>query len=250
METQHIGKVAALAILLTSTIAQAVTTTPLVTDRAYFDRYRMSVVKIMNDRDKTGGTGFQFLAPSGKPFILTNQHVCDPYPTDMILRIETEAGLEYKVRILKISDQADLCLLEGVANVPGLELGPEPRPGDYLLVLGHPNLAPTQIKAGIMVKLIPYTTSHDLKPGDKCERTGERKGLVPVGTFNPVYKEVCYSTYMANVTNLPIFPGNSGSPVLNLAGKVVGIAYASDLSTHREGAMVPMLEINNFVIGY
>lgn len=249
METQHIGKVFA-ALLFLSNVAQAVTTTPLVTDRAFFDRVRMSVVKVFNLADKTAGTGFQFLAPSGKPYILTNHHVCDPIPKDLMMEVETEAGLLYKTRILKISDQADLCLLEAAPGVHGLELGPEPRAGDYLMVVGHPNMKPTQIKAGIMIRLAPYTTRQDARADYPCTRAGERKGFVPVGTFNPVFKEVCYSTYMANQTNLPVYPGNSGSPVVNLAGKVVGIAYASDLSTHREGAVVPMAEIQNFVTGY
>lgn len=180
-----------------------------------------AVVKITDPLEITGGTGFHIRTEKGNNYILTNGHICglaklDPNGNVYVKNLEEDRLIPRKV--IEVSNFADLCLVEGIPDSSVLTLGGKPSPGDELFVVGHPRLFPT-------------TMTH-----------GEYIGELIIDIFDYVNTKIY-------LTNVNILPGNSGSPVLNKYGNVVGVAFASQRGDNW-GLMVSIDEINKFLKHY
>jgi S1-C subfamily serine protease len=235
-----------IGLVAANVMAKGTEKTPVITDKQFFDRVASSVVMLTNPEGDNGGTGFQVAAPSGKRYIMTNEHICSIASPGTTLKARTEAGKIHTVAIVKISPQADLCLMDGIEGLPALEMGNEAYAGMYAMVVGHPRLQPTTIEAGILMGLEPVTTAEIMQPGDKCNRYGEEP-YTQNGIFGAT--NYCLRTLMSQQSNIHIYPGNSGSPVVNLKGQVIGVAYAANTDDFW-GALVPLMEVHNFLVGY
>jgi serine protease Do len=140
-----------------------------------------------NGRADKQGSGF-FLTPQR---VVTNLHVVDAASK---IRINTFSGSEMFVDSVVASDKADdLAILQleapcSDAVILGLEAG-EPAAGDSVIVVSNPLGAHWQVTLGEV-----GTMWHFLGMGERMQITA---GLLP---------------------------GSSGGPVLNLQGRVIGIA--------------------------
>ncbi len=158
-----------------------------------------------------GGTGFLVYGPSGKEYILTNKHVCEG------ALLAQNKGQTIVVDIIEVSKITDLCLIDSHKLHGSLSIGSvEPKQHDVVHVIGWGNLLGNA-----------YTMGHYV--GRLME--------VILSVTNPAYATV------------QILAGNSGSPVMNDAGEVVGVAYASSGAIANRTLMVPLDQIQAFLQG-
>lgn len=189
-------------------------------------------VKLTNLQGTSGGTGFSVRAPSGKLYTMTNAHVCDG--------VMTEDGFIYghdskdddrviQLRVLEVSDFTDLCLVEPMPNATGLDVSSvDAVRNDKLFVLGYPSLEPLQYAEGLMTANIKVTVPLFEVKLENC--TLPKHKMIDIhGSFFgiPVEMTICALSLDAAITNIKIYPGNSGSPVLNESGEIVGVVFAA-----------------------
>lgn len=195
-----------------------------------------------------GGTGFAVKAASGQTYIVTNSHVCEGVLSQSddktALLVMDDNGLAMRRRIIEISDFTDLCILEGLPGVEGLELGQPARLGEHAYVVGHPRLRPLSISEGEIVGAQDVQiATYVMKTGDpeKDAMFGAEEGLcnAPKNKIEEVKVDfmgidlgtvrICTNvTKAAYNTTIVIFPGNSGSPMVDWRGRLEGVAFASD----------------------
>jgi S1-C subfamily serine protease len=207
-------------------------------------RYKVGnkVYMIQGRRNGGGGTGFAAKAPSGQSYIVTNSHVCEgalEQSEDKTALLVTNGNTSMRRKIIENSDFTDLCILEGLPGVEGLSISGEPDLGETLATVGHPLLRPLSVSKGEIVgshdaEIMDYIMSGN-KRIDELVHTSDKKCDLPknkiveendiffgqVKLCNTVTKDVYLSTIV-------IFPGNSGSPVVDFWGDVVGVAFAAD----------------------
>lgn len=186
-----------------------------------------SIVKVLTQDGNGGGTGWVARTKHGK-VIVTNDHVCEVQSGGFV-RIESETGPSIK-RVLKRNFERDLCLVEGV-DAPALTIAGEgPKRFDTVKVLGHPGLRPTAPANGA------YTGTGIVQigfapKGGECSPASE--------TVNSIFGSFCVLSMELGYTTVPIMPGNSGSPITNSDGEVIGVINSAD-STGNQGMFVPL----------
>lgn len=149
-------------------------------------------------------------AISGEGLILTNDHVIDEVPS---IIVAFPSGELYEGEVIWTDPALDVALLQiEAASVPHLPLSKEDAAvDDTIYVIGNP-LSQSQI----------------VNEGVVLEQTREHNVL--------------------QITN-PIYPGHSGSPVINEQGEVVGVVYARPTASSRmdegstRGLAVPISDI-------
>lgn len=148
-----------------------------------FERIAPGVVFI--SRGDTFGSGF-FVSESG--LVLTNKHVVGASPTvDLVLH----DGRKLKGEVVERAEAADLALIQVSGRPPRtLPLGTidDVRVGSWVAAVGHG-------------KGMVWTFN-----------TGMVSNIYPVGADRPVFQ-----------TQIPVNPGNSGGPIFDRHGKVVGV---------------------------
>lgn len=136
----------------------------------------------------------------GKIYTVTNRHCCD--------NTEELSGKKgyiivggTLVKIIHIAQHADICIANPTKKT-GLKVAKD-RPEDYekVAVMGYPMGSPLRLREG----RIQSTEIACVNYGDY---------LMP--------NVRCIESY---ITSTFIWPGNSGSPLLNLSGEVIGIYY-------------------------
>lgn len=185
----------------------------LVVSACSFDPHRegKSVVRI--DGLFGSGTGFVVEAPSGGKYIVTNKHVCAGVPAF----IQSSERLIF-AKVLKVSDTSDLCLLAADRMEGGLQLASqEPEQHAPFYILGWGYMLGLTLTQG-------HWVGHPI-PDDV------------MGVTRPSYGTAT------------ILPGNSGSPVFDQHGYVVGVAYASGDAVDNRALMVPLQDLKDFLKG-
>ena len=183
------------------------------------------VVKIVNP-NKGGGTGFHVKAKSGQTYILTNAHICEMSENGEPLQVTLEGSKQPMDRkIIFVSKKHDMCLMEAIPGVEGLSLANNVDIGDKITVVGHPNLRPLILSEGELIdkdsetQIVKYIIETE-EQQNKCEG----KIATFMGFFGPV--TVCLQADQAYQVAAITYPGNSGSPVVNKFGNVIGLLYA------------------------
>jgi hypothetical protein len=218
-----------------------------------------------------GGTGFALKAPSGTSYIVTNSHVCDyieekdDADIKQTVLVMDDYGNYMRRRIVAISDKSDLCLIEDLPGVEGLSLGRTPDVGDSLMVVGHPHLRPITLSAGEMigvedVTILDYIMSVKDNPfiamllpvkDGKCDMPKNKIETIPIPSeVGGGEIQICLTvTKGAYDTSIVIYPGNSGSPMVDFWGRVTGVAFAGNEDDHY-GVMVSLSDLKDFVARY
>lgn len=140
------------------------------------------------------GTGF-FIHEDG--YLITNAHVID---NASVIRVTTKAGITYVAEIVGVDVATDLALLKIEADItfPVAPLGSssDARPGEWVIAIGNPYGLTQTVTAGIISAL-------------------GRRELARGGG---------YANFIQ--TDAPINFGNSGGPLINVNGEVVGVNTA------------------------
>ena len=135
------------------------------------------------------GSGF-IVSPDG--YIVTNAHVVDG-ANEVTVRLTDRR--EFTAKVIGTDKRTDIALIkiDAKGNLPALDLSnpPAPRQGEWLVAIGSPFGFENSISAGIV--------------------SGVHRAL-PGGQMTPFIQ-----------TDVAVNPGNSGGPLLNAAGQVVGV---------------------------
>lgn len=139
-------------------------------------------------RDGWQGTGAGVLAGNG--LVLTNAHVAR---RDHGMRVLLHDGREFDSRLIARDANIDLALLQIPASGYPTAVFAEkaPRPGELVYALGHPWGQRNVLTGGVLSAVTSART-----PGGEL----------------PLLR-----------TDLQLAPGNSGGPLLNAAGEVIGL---------------------------
>ena len=123
---------------------------------------------------------------------------------------------DYPRKILAVDEFHDLCLLESNPNLRAFTLADDYELGELVRVIGFPRGLNKTIRKG---RIFDADTNY----------------------FDWLHREVKYVA----VTAIG-YPGNSGSPVINKWGNVVGVLFAGSFF-HTESMIVPLADLRNFV---
>jgi hypothetical protein len=85
----------------------------------------------------------------------------------------------------------------------------------------------------------------EIKSQEECELIDGK--WLEGGFFMP---SVCIEKISAFGISSPSYPGNSGSPVVNKWGNVVGVLFAGNRTQLNDSYMVPFHELKNFLKDY
>ena len=208
---------------------------------------RDSVVKYvvkLKHKEKWHGTGF-FFVKNNKSYIISNKHVCGDNSVGSYMIAETNDKIQHPVKVLKLSKNHDLCLLESTKlfDHKGLRFANKQlREGNDVHVAGFPRrnkLTMTSCEyIGKTVISLPTQDSPQTCKG----RWILRRTLFRTFSF-------CLANFKTDSISAAAFPGNSGSPAFNNRGKVVGVVFAIDPSTTVSTHLVPLNYIKDFIKG-
>lgn len=158
-------------------------------------------------RQDSGGSGF-LVSPDG--LVVTNHHVIEG-ATSVVVRLDQK---EYPAKVQGSDPSTDLALLKIETDRPlsYLELGDSDRlrVGDWVMAIGNPLLLDHSVTVGVV------------------SAKGRSIGLIDTSFENFIQ------------TDAAINRGNSGGPLVNLEGKVVGIATAMNWGAENIGFAVPV----------
>jgi S1-C subfamily serine protease len=187
-----------------------------------------SIVYLESISGGSKATGFQVEGESGLQYIMTNRHVCDGLTKDHNqIKWENIEGKSGYVGVLYRDIQADICLLEPAEGISPLRVANKIYAREKLALVGHPGGRGLTYEEGFFVepKMIRLRTY--------CYEDKFR---------------YCYVNYSSNHLNNIAYPGNSGSPVLDFFGNVVGVLFAGSRSYVTVAYMVPLEDIQRILL--
>lgn len=224
---------------------------------------KSKVVAIYLDYDLTNpekskenivGTGFYITAPSNKTYILTNRHICNKAKDDILYVAPYAYNKVFSTKILKISLDRDLCLMESVGDIKGFRSLRDASSIDKFHTLGHPHAQQLTYFEGFMVG---WETSYLQEIIHDVDDTGHRftieeclsyrNGKVAIFASPLFYLvKVCVTVERSITTTIPTAPGQSGSPVFDNFGRIIGVIFATSNNLHF-GSIIPAEFINEFL---
>lgn len=221
-------------------------TSTVVYETNYMYNYKGSSV-VMLTVGRGGGTGFRVTAPSGDSYILTNNHICKDNKT---LTARWEDQVE-EIKVLEKYPSHDLCLLEDLEEIPSLDVAGSLNIHERVWLIGHPALRQLTLESG------HFVGKTNIKLWTQCseeEIDAQVEGFNPDRSLEEVLEDIimlsagyCLKSTSANHINNISYPGNSGSPVLNKWGNVVGVLFAGMRGQPTASYVVPLEDIQEFL---
>lgn len=176
--------------------------------------------------------------PAG--YIVTNYHVVEGARE---IRVSFEGDTEsYSARLMSFVREEDLALLliQGAGTrLRGAEREPEPAGSDRALTPPGPRDEFPTVRLG---------TSADLMPGERVVAIGSPHGqtyTVSTGIISGLHRDVSVPSRNLNFrgliqTDASINFGNSGGPLLNIHGELIGINTVMNTSAENIGFAIPV----------
>lgn len=170
--------------------------------------------KILNKGNQRYASGFH-LKYKGEVYIVTNKHVCD----SNIQNVNKEYIQfdDYVGKIIAIDDLHDLCLVTSNRK-DGLELAKKYNEEmDKVVLVGFPRGIGKTIRFGHIIEM-------------------QTEYIPWIGAIANFYQ-----------VSTPAYGGNSGSPVCDIYGNVVGVLFAGSPSYPLEPFIVPLIDLHMFL---
>jgi len=164
-----------------------------------------------DQRQDSGGSGF-IVTEDG--YVLTNYHVIED--ADKVVVQLADDNIEYEAKVVGTDPQTDLALLkvDGRRKLPTVPLGDSEklRVGEWVIAIGNPLAYDHTVTVGVV----------------------SAKGR----KLNGLSRDVALDNYIQ--TDAAINRGNSGGPLLNLKGEVVGINSAISVAGQGISFAIPI----------
>lgn len=186
------------------------------------------------------GTGSHVKLPDGRVVILTNKHICDMTGPLMVQAEDEQLPIARKV--IKISKEHDMCVIEALPGHSGIKIGSMPELGDEVYTLGHPRGEALNVANGEFFDIVEIELGEKVLPDGTCE-AGKLK------SEQSFFGVVEYCSVMKNTFQVsnPTYPGNSGSPVVNKYGHLIGLVFAGNTQVENNGYLVPFSYVSEFL---
>ena len=211
-----------------------------------------NVVKVMGPRG--GGSGFQVVAPSGNQYIMTNNHICLlADKKDMLDVYLLDAKYPIKRKVIKRLPHHDLCLLEPIDGLRPLSVANNVSVGEMVGLIGHPGLRPLTLSKGEVIGTTVIELIFGVNMSEEiCIGTLTLVKDMPNNFFKVLLESqgiesVCVAKLRTNMLNAISYGGNSGSPVVNIFGNVIGVLFAGNRSQPTDAYLVPLDVIKSFL---
>lgn len=169
-------------------------------------------------------TGFSS-ATNGKDvsFIMTNKHVC-VMGNNAEYTLSLSDGSSAKARFLIMDTFADLCVLTTKKYIPSLKFAiKNADQGDKVMTIGAPD--------GVFPVVLD---------GNIC-------GYAETNMKNNKDEPDFEIHFRTQVVSVPVYPGSSGSPVLDNNNRVVGVVFAVRGEKEHIAFIVPVSEVWRFI---
>ncbi len=156
----------------------------------FFRRFGSPIPRGQMPQPRGEGSGF---IVSSDGYILTNAHVVAQAEE---VTVKTTDRREYSAKVVGVDDKTDVAVLKiDAKNLPTVKIGDPSnlRPGEWVIAIGSPFGFENSVTAGIV-----SATSRSMPSA-----------------------ETNYAQFIQ--TDVAVNPGNSGGPLFNLQGEVVGI---------------------------
>lgn len=191
-------------------------------------------------------TGFEVKAPSGKVYTLTNAHVCGLQKDGIVMVGEKRnSGRLIPKRVIEVYTENDLCLVEGLEGYEGLSLADSYSIGDLNYTTGYPLGEALNFSSGYLKELGEVEILAEV---DLSECHGKNLKIEHIQDLFGHF-DVCVVIRRSVQTNIVIYPGNSGSPMVNAFGHVTGVIFAANNRT-AWGSAVPLDDVKEFLKPY
>jgi len=167
-----------------------------------------SVVRVLGTACGLGVEGSGWVAAPG--LVVTNAHVI---AGEDDTTVTTQDGASVDATAAYYDPENDLALLWADAGLPALRIAPEPAPGDSGAVLGYPENGPFAVTAA---------------------RLGDTRDTITEDSYGrgPIRRPI--ASLRGSVRS-----GNSGGPVVDTKGRVMGTVFATTTSGPPGGFAVP-----------
>lgn len=197
---------------------------------------------------KGGGTGFAVKTENGSLFTLTNDHICDLADENGTLFANEQEQL-VPLKVLHRSPYTDLCLVSPLLYKTPLKLGSKYYIGEKVFITGHGRLYDDTMTDGEVVQAKRVMVGvREVDSKEECEIAPKYKYVEINFIFTTV--GICAIEVDAVITTAQILPGNSGSPVVNRSGELIGVAFASGSNDINRAWVIPLKSIQEFLKHY
>lgn len=219
-------------------------------ERYIINHVKDKVVYVLDPRTlRSGSTGFFVKAKSGKTVIMTNEHVCHLGKDGQVsLKINDEDFRFYSAKIIEESATSDLCIIESPFQIDGLTVASGVSQWEKIFVVGHPSLENLTLTEGQVTSFELIQLVLEVN----TEKTAcEKRGGNFIQDVDAIFGEenFCIKKVFSARTTANVFPGNSGSPVVNKFGNVVGVLFAGNDTSHF-GYFVPTIDVRKMLEAY
>lgn len=186
------------------------------------------------------GSGSFVHGQTGKVYLLTNAHVCNCARYKGRLYATRDNGELIVATQVKLDWGSDLCAAEVKGSRGALDLAPQLLPLSTVYTRGYPGGRLTE-SMGTVRGNVEWDFDIPIQDMGYCPK-GSLKELSLNGNFTG-----CRLHFVSTLTSLYARPGSSGSPVVNIEGRLVGVLSSFMPEGEYDAGMVSFSALQQFM---